>query len=71
MGKYSKYVKREHLRKVRRKKNISADEIARKLDFSSTVSYYNLENGITEPKISYMVKIAKMLGEPVTNFFIL
>ena len=69
MGKFSKYVNREHIREVRRAKGITVEKIAEAMDLASTVSYYNLENGLVEPKITHMIILAELLGEPVTNFF--
>ena len=71
LGKYSKYVKRENIRNTRKEKHISVKDLTKELGLSSTVSYYNIENGMVEPKISQMVTISKLLDEPVKNFFML
>lgn len=68
-AKFIGYVNRDNLRETRKKKNVRVTEILKALGLSSSVSYYNIENGLTEPKISQMVIISQMLDEPVTNFF--
>lgn len=69
MNKYSEYVKTENIRNARKSKNLKVMDLAEKLGLSSRVSYYNIENGIVEPKISQIVIISEALGEPVENLF--
>ncbi len=69
MNKYSRYVKTEELRKARVKKKKDYKDMAIELGFKSPISYYNLEVGIVEPKISQMTKVSKILGGPIGKFF--
>lgn len=69
MNKYSQYVYTEELRKARNKQGISMENMAKLLGFKSKVTYYNIENGISEPKISNINEISKILGKSAKNFF--
>lgn len=69
MNEYSKYVYTEELKRAREKKGLSGSDMAKLLGFRSKVSYYNIENGITEPKISNINGISKILGKAPQNFF--
>ncbi len=69
MNKYSQYVYTEELRKARKKQGISMENMAKLLGFKSKVTYYNIENGISEPKISNINEISKILGKSAKNFF--
>ena len=69
MAKYSEYVNTEELRKERYVKRITAAEMSKLIGKKSSTSYSNIENGIVEPKISDINKIAEILGKPVTVFF--
>lgn len=69
MGKYSQYVYTEELKKARKKKGLSIMDMARLLGFKSKATYYNIENGISEPKISNINNISIILGKSVKNFF--
>lgn len=69
MYKYSKYVKTEKIKNERIKKNMTIKDMSTELGLKSPVSYYNLEVGIVEPKISQMVKVSKLLGKSVAYFF--
>ena len=69
MYKYSIYVKTDKIRNERIKKNKTIKNMSVELDLKSTSSYYNLEVGIVEPKISQMIKVSKILGKPVAYFF--
>lgn len=69
MRPYSKYVKTSDIRKTRKQKKMSANKIATEMGFSSICSYYNLETGLVEPRISQMVRLSQILDEPVKNFF--
>lgn len=71
MSRYSEYVKTENIRNARKGKGITVEEITSKMGLASRVSYYNLETGIVEPRISQMVTLSKILEEPVSNFFAL
>ena len=39
------------------------------MDFKSPAAYFNIENGLVEPKISHINKISKILKMPSSNFF--
>lgn len=69
MYKYSIYVKTDKIRNERIKKNKTIKNMSVELDLKSPSSYYNLEVGIVEPKISQMIKVSKILGKPVAYFF--
>lgn len=68
-NKYSKYVHTEKLKEERKKKKISAQKMANLLELNSKVSYYNIENGITEPRITTIIQISKILKRSPTYFF--
>ena len=63
MNKYSKYVYTEELKRERKNKGLSIIDMAKLLGFKSKITYYNIENGISEPKIS------NILGKSPKNFF--
>ena len=69
MGKYGKYVKTENIRGARKNKHILIADIIEKMGLTSRVSYYNIENGIVEPRISQMIILSEILGEPITKLF--
>ena len=69
MNRYSMYVNTEELKKARIKKKKSYEDMAQELGFKSPISYYNIEIGFVEPKISQMIKVAEILNKPVTKFF--
>ena len=69
MNKFASYINTEELRKSRNKKGLSYNDMAREMGLKSPISYYNLEVGIIEPKISQMLKVSKILNRPVHKFF--
>lgn len=69
MKKYSEYVNTDELKKIRTQKKKTYEDMSEMLGLKSPVSYYYIETGYVEPKISQMVKIASYLGKPVKNFF--
>lgn len=69
MNKFSKYVKTEDIREIRKAKGITVNEIVKRMGFSSRVSYYNIESGYVEPKISQMVMLSEILDEPIERIF--
>ena len=69
MNKYSMYVNTEELKKARNKQQKTCKDMANELGMKSPVSYYNLEVGIVEPKISQMIKVAQVLKKPLGKFF--
>lgn len=69
MNKFSKYVNTKELRKTRLKRKLNYKDMAEMLGFKSEISYYNLEVGIVEPKITQMVKISDILSKPVQSLF--
>lgn len=69
MNKYSKYVYTEELKKERKNKGLSIIDMAKLMGFKSKVTYYNIEIGVTEPKISHINKISMILEKSPRNFF--
>ena len=69
MNKYSKYVNTEELKRERKKNGLSIINMANLMGFKSKVTYYNIEVGIVEPKISQMIKISQILKKAPQNFF--
>ena len=69
MGKYGKYVKTENIKKARKDKHILINDIIKEMGLTSRVSYYNIENGIVEPRISQMIMLSEILKEPVHDLF--
>ena len=43
--------------------------MSRLMGFKSPATYYNIENGVVEPKISHINSISKILKMPSSNFF--
>jgi DNA-binding XRE family transcriptional regulator len=39
------------------------------MGLASRVSYYNLESGIVEPRISQMIILSEILDKPVSHLF--
>lgn len=68
-SKYSKYVNTEELRKAREIKGFSYRDMSRLMGFKSPATYYNIENGLVEPKISHINSISKILKLPSSKFF--
>ena len=69
MNKYSKYVYTDELKKERKNKGLSILDMAKLMGFKSKVTYYNIEIGVTEPKISHINCISEILGKAPKNFF--
>lgn len=69
MQRYSKYVNTEELKKERKNKGFSIVDMAKLMGFNSKVTYYNIEIGVTEPKISHINKISEILGKAPKKFF--
>lgn len=69
MNKYSKYVNTEELKRERKNKSLSILDMAKLMGFKSKVTYYNIEIGVTEPKISHINSISEILGKAPKNFF--
>ena len=69
MNKYAKYVNTEELRKTRNKKKKTYEDMSNEMGMKSPISYYNLEVGIVEPKISQMIKVSNILGKPIGKIF--
>lgn len=69
MNKYSQYVYTEELKRERKNKGLSIIDMAKLLGFKSKVTYYNIENGISEPKISNINNISRILGKSPSKFF--
>lgn len=69
MKKYSMYVNTEELKKARAKKQKNYENMAECMGLKSPISYYNIEVGNVEPKISQMIKISEILNKPIGNFF--
>lgn len=69
MSKYAKYVYTDELKKERKKQGFSITDMANMLGFKSKVTYYNIEVGVAEPKISHINKISSILGKAPKNFF--
>lgn len=69
MQRYSQYVNTEELKKERKNKGLSIVDMAKLMGFNSKVTYYNIEIGVTEPKISHINKISEILGKAPRNFF--
>lgn len=69
MNRYSQYVYTDELRNERKKQGLSIQKMAKLLGFKSKATYYNIENGISEPKISDINEISNILGKSAKNFF--
>lgn len=69
MNRYAQYVNTEELKKTRLKKKRTYEDMSKAIGLKSPISYYNIEVGFVEPKISQMVKISDTLGRPVHKFF--
>lgn len=69
MNKYEIYVNTDELKKARAKRKKSYEDMSTEMGLKSPTSYYNLEVGIVEPKISQMIKVSKILGRPIAKFF--
>ena len=68
-NKYSKFVNTEELKKTREEKGFSIRDMSRFMGFKSPATYYNIENGIAEPKISHINSISKILKTSSSKFF--
>ena len=68
-NKYSKFDNTEELKKTREEKGFSIRDMSRFMGFKSPATYYNIENGIAEPKISHINSISKILKTSSSKFF--
>lgn len=68
-NKYSKYVNTEMLKNTREAKGFSYRDMSKLMGFKSPATYYNIENGLVEPKILHINRISKILKMPSSNFF--
>lgn len=68
-NKYSKYINTEALKTTRESKGFSYRDMSRLLGFKSPATYFNIENGLVEPKISHINNISKILKMPSSKFF--
>lgn len=69
MAKFSKYVNSDKLKEIRSDKKLSCRDMARLMGVKSQVTYFNIENGIVEPKITQMIAISSILKGSVGKFF--
>lgn len=69
MNKYSIYVNTEELKRARVKSKKTYENMAQEMGMKSPISYYNIEVGIVEPKISQMIKISEILRKPIGKIF--
>lgn len=69
MKKYSMYVNTKELKRARARKQKTYKDMAQEMGLQSPISYYNIEVGIVEPKISEMVKISQILNKPIGKIF--
>lgn len=69
MNRYSLYVNTEELKKARNKKQKTYEGMAQEMGLKSPISYYNIEVGNVEPKISQMIKISQILNKPIGKIF--
>ena len=69
LNRYSLYINTEELKKARKKKQKTYEGMAQEMGFKSPISYYNIEVGNVEPKISQMIKISQILNKPIGKIF--
>ena len=69
MNKYSMYVNTKELKRARYKKRKTYEDMAQSMGLKSPISYYNIEVGIVEPKISQMIKVSEILNKPIGKIF--
>lgn len=69
MNKYAIYVNTCELKKARNRAKKNYEDMAIEMGMKSPISYYNIEVGIVEPKISQMIKVSQILKKPVQKFF--
>lgn len=69
MNKWENYVFTDELKKERKIKGYTIEDMAKMMGFKSKVAYYNIEMGIAEPKITHINKISKILGKAPKKFF--
>lgn len=67
--KYSKYVNTAELKNAREAKGFSYRDMSKMMGFRSPATYYNIENGFSEPKISHINSICKILKIPSSKIF--
>lgn len=58
-------VNTEYLKKVRKEKGFSYRKMSELLGAKSSATYFNIENGKSEPKASQILKISEILKIPV------
>ena len=68
-NRYSKYVNTDVLKEAREDKGFSYRDMSKFMGFRSPATYYNIENGLVEPKISHINNISKILKMPSSKFF--
>jgi len=55
------------IRRIRKEKGISQTFIAKRLGYTHTSGYSNIENGRTDMKAEHLVIIAETLGVPIDD----
>lgn len=60
-----KFINTEYLKNVREKKGYSHRYMSGQLGAKSSATYYNIEIGKVDPKISQLIKISKILQIPI------
>lgn len=57
------------VRKKRLENGLSIEEVSNRLGYSSYQAYHRKENGQRELSVEDLVKLSKILNEPIENFF--
>ena len=69
MAKFSRFVNSDRLKQRRSDKKLSCRDMANLMGVKSQATYFNIENGIVEPKITQMIAISSILKGSVGKFF--
>lgn len=60
-----KIINTEYLKKIREERGYSHRDMSKLLGAKSSATYYNIENGKSEPKASQLLTISRILKIPI------
>lgn len=59
----------DKIRRLRKAKNITQEEIAKHLGYKSSIGYHYLEKGRCQMRADQLVKIANLLSVPIEDLY--
>lgn len=59
----------ERIKEERKNKDLSYEDMSKKLGYKSKSTYMYIEKGSTMPKLDVMIEISRILQKPISYFF--